>query len=415
VLRRLVEKTEIIRKQLGSASPVIETRISELLAGSIERSRADQVVAEIDQIEQSDKERRARNDLEPGREADAALARRVEQLRSQLERSRRRVGVDQVQLQRVVIYGLKLAGAPPLHESEVNGGPRRFEFRADEVAGVRDEGLGRMLAALREPTDRLGTGSLRPVSFDPPPDTDAKTVQLHLEHPLVTRLIDRFSNQGLVHHELSRACLAVAPDAVPRILLMGRLSLWGGAAARLHEEIVRVAARWVEPEIRRARLQPYSREAERQTMDSLDRTLDEPRRFDVPAGVRARLSATLSRDVAELLPELERRGEAAAETAKDQLREEGRVEATSLRSLIEQQRRRIERDLGRLDDPQRQLDLEVPEERRQRELDIRAWRGRLADIGREIEEQPARILAGYEVRARRLEPVGIVYLWPTTG
>ena len=93
VLRRLVEKTEIIRQQLGSASPVIETRISELLAGGIERSRADQVAAEIDRIQQSDKERRARDDLEPVREADAKLTQRIEQLRSQLERSRRRVGL----------------------------------------------------------------------------------------------------------------------------------------------------------------------------------------------------------------------------------------------------------------------------------------------------------------------------------
>jgi hypothetical protein len=225
---------------------------------------------------------------------------------------------------------------------------------------------------LREPTDRLGTGPPRPVSFDPPPDSDAKTVQLHPKHPLVTRLIDRFSNQGLVHHELSRACLAVAPDAVPRVVLMGRLSLWGSGAARLHEEIVRVAARWVEPQIRRANLQPYGREAERQTMDSLDRTLDEPRRFEVPAGVRARLLAGLSRDIGDLLPELERRAEAAAETAKDRLIERGRTEAASLRALIEAQRRRIERDLGRLDDPQLRLDLDTPEEHRQRELDIRA-------------------------------------------
>jgi SNF2 family DNA or RNA helicase len=111
VLRRLVEKTEIIRKQLGSASPVIETRIAELLAGGIERRRADLVAAEIDRIEQSDKERRARDDLEPVREADAALARRLEQLRSQLKRSQDRVGVDRMQLQRVVTYGLKLTGA----------------------------------------------------------------------------------------------------------------------------------------------------------------------------------------------------------------------------------------------------------------------------------------------------------------
>ena len=415
VLRRLVEKTEIIRRQLGSASPVIETRISELLAGGIERSRADLVAAEIDRIEQSDEERRARDDLEPVREADAALARRLEQLRSQLKRSQDRVGVDRTQLQRVVTYGLQLAGAPPLHRASPDSGPQRFAFDPDEIAGIRDEGLGRILAALRDPLDRLGTGKLRPVSFDPPPDTDAKTVQLHLEHPLVVRLIDRFSNQGLVHHELSRACLAVASDAVPRVVLLGRLSLWGSGAARLHEEIVRVAARWVEPEIRRAKLQPYSREAERQTMDLLDRTLDEPRRFAVASGVRDRLLAGLSRDVADLLPELQRRAAAAAETAKERLIERGRTEAASLRALIEGQRRRIERDLGRLDDPQLRLDLDAPEERRQRELDIRAWRGRLAVIGREIEEQPARILAGYEVRAQRLEPVGIVYLWLATG
>ena len=90
-------------------------------------------------------------------------------------------------------------------------------------------------------------------------------------------------------------------------VLMGRLSLWGNGAARLHEEIVRVSARWVEPEILRAKLQPYSREAERQTMESLDRTLDEPRRFEAPSGVRDRLLAGLTRDVADLLPELERR------------------------------------------------------------------------------------------------------------
>jgi hypothetical protein len=268
---------------------------------------------------------------------------------------------------------------------------------------------------LREPTDRLGTGPLRPVSFDPPPDADAKTVQLHLEHPLVTRLIDRFSNQGLVHHELSRACLAVSPDAVPRVVLMGRLSLWGNGAARLHEEIVRVAARWVEPEIRCAKLQPYSRDAERQTMEALDRALDEPRRFEVPGGVRTRLLVGVSRDVADLLSELERRAEVLAETAKDRLIQRGRTEAAALRDLIEGQRRRIERDLDRLDDPQLSLALDSPDEQRQRELDIRAWCSRLANISHELEEQPARILAGYQVRAQRLEPVGIIYLWPATG
>jgi superfamily II DNA or RNA helicase len=415
VLRRLVEKTEIVRRQLGSASPVIETRISELLAGGIDRRDTDHLAAEIDRIQQTDKELRARDDIEPLREADAKLARNIEQLRSQYERSRQRVGVDRTQLQRVVTHGLKLAGAPLLHETSNGAGPRRFAFHPEDMATIRDDGLAGILASLRDPMDRLGAKPLCPVSFDPPLDTDAETIQLHLEHPLVTRLIDRFINQGLVHHELSRACLAVAQDAVPRIVLLGRLSLWGKKAARLHEEIVRIAARWVEPEIRKGKLQPYARDSERQTMDSLDRALDEPRRTEVTQGVRRRLLASLRQDVDDLLPELQRRADIAAETARARLRERGRTEATSLRALIEGQRERIERELRALDDPQYRFDLDRPEEWRQRELDIRAWRGRLSAIDHEIEEQPARILAGYEVSAQRLEPVGIVYLWPATG
>jgi hypothetical protein len=150
-------------------------------------------------------------------------------------------------------------------------------------------------------------------------------------------------------------------------------------------------------------------------MESLDRALDAPRRFTVAGGVRDRLLAGLARDVAELLPELQRRAVAAAEAARARLARRGEAEAASLRDLIDGQRRRIERDLARLDEPQLRLDLDLPEERRQRELDIRAWRARLANVGREIEEQPARIRAGYAVRAERLEPVGIVYLWPATG
>ena len=43
------------------------------------------------------------------------------------------------------------------------------------------------------------------------------------------------------------------------------------------------------------------------------------------------------------------------------------------------------------------------------------WRQRLQRIEQELKEEPARMLRSYEVRARRLEPVGLVYLWPVTG
>ena len=43
------------------------------------------------------------------------------------------------------------------------------------------------------------------------------------------------------------------------------------------------------------------------------------------------------------------------------------------------------------------------------------WDIRLAEIPREMETEPARIRATYEVRATRIEPLGLVYLWPVTG
>jgi superfamily II DNA or RNA helicase len=90
-------------------------------------------------------------------------------------------------------------------------------------------------------------------------------------------------------------------------------------------------------------------------------------------------------------------------------------EAASLEERLRQQRGRIEKADASFDD--RQLELAVfPEaERRQLRADRAHWRRRLERIERELEEEPARVRASYEVRARRLEPVGLVYLWPVSG
>ncbi len=58
---------------------------------------------------------------------------------------------------------------------------------------------------------------------------DEDVVHLHLEHRVVKRLLGRFTAQGFVLHDLSRACLTQTSDAIPRVILMGRLSLYGPA------------------------------------------------------------------------------------------------------------------------------------------------------------------------------------------
>jgi len=65
-----------------------------------------------------------------------------------------------------------------------------------------------------------------------------------------------------------------------------------------------------------------------------------------------------------------------------------------------------------VDEPKfKQLTLDFDdEEKRQLESNIRSWHTRLEQFDRELEREPKRIREFYEVRARRVEPVGLVYL-----
>ena len=55
------------------------------------------------------------------------------------------------------------------------------------------------------------------------------------------------------------------------------------------------------------------------------------------------------------------------------------------------------------------------EERRQVENNMRGWRRRLEQFEKDLEEEPTRVREFYEVRATRVEPVGLAYLWPETN
>ena len=238
-------------------------------------------------------------------------------------------------------------------------------------------------------------------------------VHLHLEHRVARRLLGRFTAQGLIHHDLSKACLTVAPDAIPRVVLLGRLAVYGPRAARLHEEIVPVTARWIDPVRRQGALKPYGRAGEQTTLASLQTALDEAGRDSAPDPVRTRLGSSAQADIGDLLPHLERRAGEFAELAKRRLAERSETEQRSMVVLLERQRQRIAEASGK-DDGQMMFDFDEAE-RRQREADRRAWTRRLETIETELETEPARIADAYKVRAVRVDPLGLVYLWPRTG
>lgn len=428
VLAALVEKTERIREQLGSAGQVIAARVEDRLSreGIVAAARqAEEIATEGDDpltttaTDEMDDETARRRERQ---------AKELDDLRRHLEASRERVGVDPGALQSVVATALSRAGAPlPAAESEVSGVPL-FQIDAANPALATagwPEALDTLRLRPRSRADRSlrdwrAAAPLRAVSFRPavtPEGIDAEgVVQLHLEHRLVRRLLGRFLSRGF-QAGLSRACVVVGPGAQPRVVLIGRLALYGPRAARLHEEMLTVTAPWTEASRGATPLKPYGAKGEETTMTQVEAALRGPRR--PPAIAIDRIREWAGKDAADLEPELRRRAEAARAAAATNLADQGEREAEALRALIAVQRDRISKAVEAPEDLQMKL-FEDAEQRREEEVaqlrrDRLHWRRKLENLDQQIETEPARLRESYAVKADRIEIVGLLYLWPESN
>lgn len=80
-----------------------------------------------------------------------------------------------------------------------------------------------------------------------------------------------------------------------------------------------------------------------------------------------------------------------------------------MRTLLESQRKHILEK--KMEGSQR---VSNDEELRQLNADRRHWDNRLEKLESKLETEPTRISDIYSIRAQRIEPVGIVYLWPAS-
>jgi hypothetical protein len=87
-----------------------------------------------------------------------------------------------------------------------------------------------------------------------------------------------------------------------------------------------------------------------------------------------------------------------------------------MQKILEQQRDRIAERLKETEEPKAiQLSLFPVEEQQQLEADKRYWTKRLKTLAEEIVTEPARIEATYQIKAVRVDPVGLMYLYPVSG
>ncbi len=431
VLEVLVTKTETIKRELGSLSQVIDDSVERrMLSEGIRHRDAEALRNEIEAESMEDDKRQAtEEELEQARERAQDLGSQIEACQNLLDRSRKWAGFSPSPFRDAIDCSLELLGAPPLVEGMDDEGRKMWTFPPLEQRSATDPSWTSTLDSLRAPRkldqklpEWRRDAPIRPVVFEDAGRLDEETVHLHLEQRVAQRLLSRFRAQGFIYYDLSRACLAQSRDSIPRVILLGRLSLYGRGAERLHEEIVPVAARWRDPAARTGPLQAYARDAETHTMDLLEESLNTDGQAPNEI-IQHRLTAAAAQDIEDLRPQLEPRAAEHAESAKRLLAQRGEREERALRDTLERHRDQVRAELARHERDYRQLLLDfqgadarqLREDTRQLDANMRHWHTRLDQFERDLEREPARVREFYEVRVQRVEPVGLVYLWPETN
>ncbi|MBZ0217883.1 MAG: hypothetical protein K8F25_15095, partial [Fimbriimonadaceae bacterium] len=231
-------------------------------------------------------------------------------------------------------------------------------------------------------------------------DTDIE--HLHLEHRLVRRLLAQFDAQGF-RSRLERTAVLQTNIERPRVVLLIRLTLYAKGANRLHSEIIPIAASVNQNGVTALKYEGQTasevyknlQEAIQSSTRPSESICDEYRN-------RAATDAQALREISE------QRAQENEENVRKELSENGEAQARSLKTLLGQQRDRIIEQQGEV---QQEFDFSE-QEREQRELDKLNWEKRLKELDVEIETEPDLVRQKHIVNARRIEPVGIVYLLP---
>lgn len=407
VLAALVRKVGTIERELGSLGALLNDRLTDLLdAEGITQTTLQKLEAAT---ALDDRAQAVQSELEPLRTADLKLIKKeIDRASKVLGQSRGVLDFTPELLRDTVDVALERLGHGKLAPATAEDGVPAFTLPP------LPETWAEPLDTLRPP--RARDESLwdwrrrppQPVVFDPPSSMRSPRVHLHLHHPLVRRLLDGFLAHGFGDHDLQRVTVVRDRKAGQvRVLAFGRLSLFGRGAARLHDTLVPVVALW-DPDTG-PQLGAGDPVEDARALDRLEQLFGDPASLRPIA--RSRQQDILRRttaDFAALWPAVRAEADARAHDASQMLRQRGQTEADQLRKILEDQRHSIDRTLFV------QLDLAGlrDDERDQVEQDRKHMRDRLGEIRRELEREPAELQSLYDVRLRRIEPVGLVYLWP---
>lgn len=417
ILAALARKTERINRELGEVGSVIETEIESRFKSGITRSNMDRLEQDLES-ENYLEAQRLKEELLIAPEKQKRLRKLEGELKSitrRLEQSRLQKNVAPNALQEVFLNALEKMHVE-IDSEQVNRengvdvialDPESPGFSNADWTPVFDQMRVRPRNKDETVAEYRQNAPVKRVSFSPVKDRDRLKTDiehLHLEHRLVRRLLAQFDAQGF-RSRLERTAVLQTAIERPRVVLLVRLTLYAKGANRLHSEIIPVAA-----SVNLNGVTPLKFEG--QTASEVCKSLQEAilsssrpdEMFCNEYRTRASTDAQSLREIAE------QRARANEENVRRELAENGEAQARSLKTLLEQQRDRILEQQGKV---QQEFDFSEPE-REQRRLDKLNWEKRLQELDIEFETEPELVRQKHIVSARRIEPVGIVYLLPET-
>lgn len=415
VLDRLVAKVDTIQRELGSLGDVVMVRLEKALERGIDAATLEAIDGAEQLPEQAET---ARLELESQRADLKALGRDIDEARRILSGSRAVMDYREELLRDAVDVGLELAGAErlrPIAET-VEG---QVAYRLPELPASWDRTLDSLRRARKrdEPEWEWRKEPPQPVVFKALDRIGESRIHLHLGHPFVQRILSRFLSQGFGAQDLAR--VTVVPSqrhGDPRAIAFGRLSLFGPGAARLHDEIIVVSAPWLEAG-GAGHLVPSGDAEDAVLIERLEQSLVNALELPaVPEALQQRLARSAAADFAALWPHVRDEADDHAHRATQQLGSRGEKEAEDLRKILVAQRIGIEKQLARQLELFPGFDAEAMKpQREQLESEREDMHKRLARIEKELNTEPDELRPLYAVSLKRLIPVGLLYLWPTTS
>ena len=393
-LRKVVEKIQRIRTELGAVGDVIARKVEDAMIGEGNM--------DVDSLEMDERREVVKRQLQ----ADLKVRQRIGEIKGKILTARNALGLNEQNMRRVLHEALRIQdprndGLIPVTEGDLAGKGYRLRSLpatwSDCRSSIRDKD-GRELI----------------LAFQRSHAAERKdTVYVHLNHPLMRRALGTFRKNmwsERLHEEqrLNRVSYIVVPEGEltePALVAYGRIIATGSKGQKLHEAIL-----------------PCAWNIHGEDLTPLDISAIEPliRKGDgsirISNEVRDRLTTLFPSHEMDIQNAFEIIQKEESERVAKVLEVVAEKDAADVAKLLEDRVKEIDARLERFKEAtwQKTLIHFVADEVAQYEDDLHWLEERRKKLKEDVKSEPERVKSMLELRQVRVFPLGILYLIPAT-